>query len=131
MSPLRSSAGPAVCTNGASSSAATIWASDVLPRPGGPASSTWSSASLAGAGGLDEDPELVAHRLLADEVAEPARAQRAVELLVARDLGRGLDALDAGRADAAHRVALSAPAIRSSGVSPPALSSSLSASCGE
>ena len=27
--------GPAVCTNGTSSSAATIWASEVLPRPGG------------------------------------------------------------------------------------------------
>ena len=45
MSPLRSSAGPAVWTNGTSSSAATIWASEVLPSPGGPASSTWSSAS--------------------------------------------------------------------------------------
>ena len=45
MSALRSSAGPAVWTNGASSSAAMIWASEVLPRPGGPASRTWSSAS--------------------------------------------------------------------------------------
>src|SRR6185295_17500923 len=45
MSALRSSAGPAVCTSGASSSAATMLASDVLPRPGGPASSTWSSGS--------------------------------------------------------------------------------------
>src|SRR5271166_454266 len=45
MSPLRSSAGPAVCTNGTPSSAATIWASEVLPRPGGPASSRWSRAS--------------------------------------------------------------------------------------
>ena len=34
MSPLRSSAGPAVATNGTSSSAATICASEVLPRPG-------------------------------------------------------------------------------------------------
>src|SRR6202050_2202223 len=45
MSPLRSRAGPAVCTNGTSSSAATICASEVLPSPGGPASSRWSSAS--------------------------------------------------------------------------------------
>ena len=45
MSPLRSSAGPAVCTKGTSSSEAMICASDVLPRPGGPASRTWSSAS--------------------------------------------------------------------------------------
>ncbi len=86
----------------------------------------------AGARRLDEHAELVAHGALADEVAEPARAQRAVELVVAGDLGGGLDALDAGGADpAAHRVALSAPAIRSSGVSPPAFSSSLSASCVE
>ena len=70
--------------------------------------------------------------LLADEVAEPARAQRAVELLVACDLGRGLDALDARGADPpGHRVALNAPAIKSSGVSPRVLSSSLSASCDE
>ena len=45
MSPLRSSAGPAVGMNSTPSSAATIWASEVLPSPGGPASSTWSSAS--------------------------------------------------------------------------------------
>src|SRR3954469_14277136 len=45
MSALRSSAGPAVWTKSTSSSAATIWASEVLPRPGGPASRTWSSAS--------------------------------------------------------------------------------------
>ena len=55
MSPLRSSAGPAVCTNGASSSAATICASEVLPRPGGPASSTWSSALAARGGRLERD----------------------------------------------------------------------------
>ena len=45
MSALRSSAGPAVCTIGTSSSAAMMCASEVLPSPGGPASSTWSSAS--------------------------------------------------------------------------------------
>ena len=56
MSPLRSSAGPAVCTNGTSSSAATICASEVLPRPGGPASSTWSSASPRARGGLERRP---------------------------------------------------------------------------
>ena len=44
-SPLRSRAGPAVWTSGASSSRAAMCASEVLPRPGGPASSTWSSAS--------------------------------------------------------------------------------------
>ena len=36
MSPLRSSAGPAVMTNGTSSSAARIWARLVFPSPGGP-----------------------------------------------------------------------------------------------
>ena len=45
MSALRSSAGPAVCTIGTPSSAATMKASEVLPRPGGPASRTWSSGS--------------------------------------------------------------------------------------
>ena len=45
MSPLRSSAGPAVCTKSAPSSSAMICASDVLPSPGGPARRTWSSAS--------------------------------------------------------------------------------------
>src|SRR5262245_15720863 len=44
-SALRSSAGPAVWISGASSSAAMMCASEVLPSPGGPASSTWSSAS--------------------------------------------------------------------------------------
>src|SRR3954452_7535938 len=45
MSALRSSAGPAVWTKSTSSPAATIWAREVMPRPGGPASRTWSSAS--------------------------------------------------------------------------------------
>ena len=45
MSPLRSSAGPATCRIETSSSRRMIWASEVFPRPGGPASSTWSSAS--------------------------------------------------------------------------------------
>ena len=38
----------------------------------------------AGAGGLDGDAELGLQRLLADELVEPARAQRDVELLVVR-----------------------------------------------
>ena len=41
-SPERSMAGPLVMRIGAPSSAATIIAIVVLPRPGGPASSTWS-----------------------------------------------------------------------------------------
>ena len=56
MSPLRSSAGPAVCTNGTSSSSATMRARLVLPSPGGPASSTWSSASPRAAAAAIETP---------------------------------------------------------------------------
>src|SRR3954447_12765030 len=88
-SPLRSSAGPAVCTNGTPSSAATIWASDVLPSPGGPASRTWSSASPPGAAGRPAggagcpglDAGLPGHGVLADKVGQPLRAQRAVVVL--------------------------------------------------
>ena len=43
-SPARSSAGPLVTRSATPSSAATIPASDVLPSPGGPASSRWSTA---------------------------------------------------------------------------------------
>ena len=45
MSPGRSIAGPAVTRMGALISPAMIVASVVLPRPGGPYSSTWSSGS--------------------------------------------------------------------------------------
>src|SRR4029079_7103518 len=44
-SPGRSSTGPEVCRKPTPSSFATICASVVLPSPGGPNSSTWSSAS--------------------------------------------------------------------------------------
>src|SRR2546428_291148 len=44
-SPARSMIGPAVALIGAFISAAMTWASDVLPTPGGPKSSTWSRAS--------------------------------------------------------------------------------------
>ena len=45
MSPLRSSAGPATARMPTPSSSRTMCASVVLPSPGGPTSSTWSSAS--------------------------------------------------------------------------------------
>ena len=45
MSALRSSAGAAVWTSGTPSSAAMMCASEVLPSPGGPERSTWSSGS--------------------------------------------------------------------------------------
>ena len=92
MSPLRSSAGPAVWTNGTPSSSATIRARLVLPRPGGPASSTWSSASPRAAAAAIETPSCSLERLLADELVEPARAQRRVELVLGalvRRLERG------------------------------------------
>ena len=128
MSALRSSAGPAVWTNGTSSSAATIWASEVLPRPGGPASSTWSSASPRAAAAASETPSCSLTASWPTNSSSSARAQRRVDVLVGA-LVRALDAVGAGRAD--HRRApLSACAIRSSGVSPGAPSSSLSASCG-
>jgi hypothetical protein len=41
---------------------------------------------------LDRDGELLAHRLLADEVLEPAWAQRALELVLLRQHVRRLDA---------------------------------------
>src|SRR5919202_2565449 len=44
-SPARAITGPEVARKLTPSSRATIWASVVLPRPGGPAKSTWSSAS--------------------------------------------------------------------------------------
>ena len=45
-SPARSSTGPEVCRRLTPSSCAMMCDSVVLPRPGGPNSSTWSSASL-------------------------------------------------------------------------------------
>ena len=45
MSPFRSSAGPATVRMPTPSSSRTIWASVVLPSPGGPTRRTWSSAS--------------------------------------------------------------------------------------
>src|SRR3954469_15660978 len=98
-SPLRSSAGPAVCTKRTPSSSATICASDVLPRPGGPDRSTWSSASPRAtaacterAARLHRDRELLADAVLADELLERARAQRAVEVVLAVKHARRLDA---------------------------------------
>ena len=81
---------------------------------------------LAGAGRGDRDRELVLDRRLPDEVLEPARAKRAVELLVAlhlRIVDPRLVGLVIGESgDGAHRRAvLSAPAIRSSGRSPSVL----------
>ncbi len=92
MSPLRSSAGPAVWTSGASSSAATMWASEVLPSPGGPGEQHVVEGLAAAPGGLDEDLELAGDLLLVDELRQARRPQRAVELVVGT-----------GHADLGHR----------------------------
>ena len=91
MSPLRSSAGPAVCTNGTSSSAATICASEVLPRPGGPASSRWSSASPRALHASIATASCPRSASWPTNSSQPPRPQRAVELVL-RDQVRGLDA---------------------------------------
>ena len=67
-----------------------MWASEVLPRPGGPGEQHVVERLAAAPGGLDEDLELRGDLLLVDEVGEPLRAQRAVEvLLAAREAGVG------------------------------------------
>src|SRR6059036_1396132 len=85
-SPALAITGPDVARKFTPSSRATICASVVLPRPGGPTNSTWSSASLR-ARGLDEHREVGARLLLADELGEPLRAQRGLRVFVAA-LGR-------------------------------------------
>ena len=95
MSPFRSSAGPATVRMPTPSSSRTICASVVLPRPGGPTSRTWSSASPRAFAAVERDRELLLDALLADEVGEPARAERALERLL---LGRE----DRGGSRAAH-----------------------------
>ena len=55
------SPGPLVTRSGTSSSAATIIARVVLPRPGGPESRTWSGALPRPPGGLEHERELLAH----------------------------------------------------------------------
>ena len=59
-------------------------ASDVLPRPGGPGEQHVVARLAARPGGLEEDRELLLDLLLADELGQVARPQRAVELLLAR-----------------------------------------------
>ena len=82
---------------------------------------------LAAAGrGLDRDGQLFAQRVLADELLEPLRAQRAVELVVGEQVG-GLDALCRVH-QAPALVARSAYAMSSSALSASAPASSCSAS---
>ena len=131
MSAFRSSAGAAVWTSGAPSSAAMMCASDVLPSPGGPRQQHVVERLAAAAGRLDEDRELVRDRVLRHEVRQRRRPQRAVEVVVGiggahvdhpRNHAVGQLALEARVARDRHApaAARSAAPIRSSGVSPSA-----------
>ena len=67
-----------------------------LPESRRPGEQDVVEGLLAGTGGLDEDLELLLDRVLTDEVGEPLRAQRAIELVLGGNrLGR-LQALDPG-----------------------------------
>ena len=93
-SPALPMTGPEVARKPTPSSRAMIWASVVLPRPGGPANSTWSSGVAASLGRLDEHLEVGARLLLADELAQILRAQRWLRVvslaLGPRDEARGV-----------------------------------------
>ena len=85
MSPLRSSAGPAVCTNGASSSLGDDLRERRLARARAGRRAARGRAPRRGPRPPRASTrELLAQRLLADELVERARAQRAVELVLAR-----------------------------------------------
>ena len=107
------------------SSAATIWASEVLPSPGGPASSTWSSASPRLAAASMETASW--SRTASWPTKSASRRGRSERSTSSSSLGQL--ARDPGTAPDAHRRALrSAWAIRSSVLSPAAPSSSSSTS---
>ena len=82
MSPYFSSAGPATVRRRRRAPRATIWARVVFRAREGPASRTWSSASPRAFVASRAIPELLLDPLLPDEVVEPTRAQRALDLLV-------------------------------------------------
>ena len=108
MSPFRSSAGPATVRMPTPSSSRMMCASVVLPSPGGPTSRTWSSASPRAFAAVERDRELLLDALLADEVVEPARPERALELLLVGPEARRREELRA------HAACLSASRTRSS-----------------
>ena len=99
-SPDRSIAGPLVIRSGAPSSAAMIIAIVVLPRPGGPESSTWSGGPAAAQRAVQQQRQLLADPGLADEVIEALGPQRALDLPVVTVGERRDDAvLPRGRPD--------------------------------
>ena len=77
-------AGPLVIRSGAPSSAAMIIANVVLPRPGGPDSSTWSGAPAAPQRALQHQGQLLADPVLADDLGEPLGPQRAFDEALVR-----------------------------------------------
>ena len=76
------STGPEVARKPTPSSRETMWASVVLPRPGGTREQHMVERLAAGAGGLDEDGEIVARLGLADEFREALGPQRGFEVVV-------------------------------------------------
>ncbi len=130
MSALRSSVGPAVEMNAAPSSSATMRARLVLPRPGRAGQQDVIERVAARGRGGDRDAELLLELVLPDELLEPPRAERRVEVVLGA-LVRRLHALDARRADHQRRATFSACAMSCSGDSPSAPPSSSSASWGE
>ena len=77
-SPGFSSTGPEVVRSCTPISRAISMASVVLPRPGGPKKSVWSSVSRAALGRVDRDLERALHLRLADELVQPRRPERGV-----------------------------------------------------
>ena len=75
---------------GAPISAAMIIERVVLPRPGAPESSTWSAVAPRCAGRLQDEVELLADPLLADELVQVLGAQRGLDRLVLA-VGGGAD----------------------------------------
>ena len=77
-SPGFSSTGPEVVRSWTPISRAISMASVVLPRPGGPKNSVWSSVSPPALGGVDRDLERALHLRLPDELVQPRRPERRV-----------------------------------------------------
>ena len=105
-------AGPLDMRSGRPLSCATIIASVVLPSPGGPDEQDVVGRALLDARGVQQQLQLPAHLLLADELGERRRAQRALD----RELGLvdGLAGVDerhppAGSLRAGPRVAQREP----------------------
>ena len=63
---------------------AMTWARVVLPRPGGPESSTWSRVPPRLLGGRDVDGQVVGDLALADELARTMLGRRAIVVVLVR-----------------------------------------------